>query len=276
MRRRTALSLATAGALALSGIAAPAAAAATGSVTTAIDDAIAIWDDDTGQIIQVTDELFGRLVVVPGSHHVRTLRVQNAGPSDGTLTVAIVNAVAQRGGDGWVDDSFYDDLTINTVPVSALDGVETPVTTEVLAQGATTTVAFDVDFPYEATSGNAAHVGERVFSFDVRLTISGDTPDEPTPSPTPAPEPTPTGTGEPSTAPTTGTGAGTGGTGGTISSGAKPAGTSGLASQTGGVAPELSVPLLLAAAAAAAAAATLTVRALATARRRRAKVTVHR
>jgi hypothetical protein len=235
---------------------APATATSTATATT--DDAIVIWDGDTDQIIQVEDELFGRLVVVPGSHHQRTLRIQNAGPSEGVLTVAIVNAVAHTGGDGWVDDSFYDDLMINEFPASTLDGAETPITTVVLDQGATTTVTFDVDFPWEATSGNAAEVGERLFSFDVRLNLSGDTSDQQTPTPSP-----------------TGSGSGSGGKG-TTTSGTKPAGTSGLASQTGGIAAELNVPLLLAAAAAVAAAATLTLRALATARRRRAMVTVRR
>ncbi|MFF2269345.1 hypothetical protein ACFVTZ_13835 [Cellulosimicrobium cellulans] len=128
--------------------------------------------------VLVDGALLGQVVVVPGDSGGVVLRVRNEGPTGGTLTVSIVDAIAHRdpGGDGWADDAFYDDLTVDGVPASRLEGRRTVVHEAELARGASVDVPVTYDFPAAATSGNRAFVGERLFSFDLLVRIGGDVP----------------------------------------------------------------------------------------------------
>ncbi|WP_194522413.1 hypothetical protein [Cellulosimicrobium sp. JZ28] len=146
------------------------------------------------QALRVDGAGLGEVRVVPGDAGSALLRVRNDGPTAGTLTVSIVDAEALRktDDDTWTPDAFYDDLTVNGVPASQLEGRRTRIQEVPLARGATVDVPLTYDLPVEATTGNTAAVGERRFSFDLLLVIAGDTPGGTgtTPDPTPA-DPTP-------------------------------------------------------------------------------------
>lgn len=136
----------------------------------------------------VDGELFGRVVVVPGDTAARTLRVTNDGPEPGTLTASIVNATAldDASHPAWVDDAFYDHLTVAGRSASSLVGATTTVRTADLAPGEGTDVVLDYGFLAwtgnrtggglhpEAGEVNPGGVGPREFRFDVLLAISGD------------------------------------------------------------------------------------------------------
>ncbi|MGX1576380.1 hypothetical protein [Cellulosimicrobium funkei] len=164
------------------------------------------------QALRVDGAGLGEVRVVPGDAGSALLRVRNDGPTAGTLTVSIVDAEALRktDDDTWTPDAFYDDLTVNGVPASQLEGRRTRIQEVPLARGATVDVPLTYDLPVEATTGNTATVGERRFSFDLLLVIAGVTPDgtgttpdladptsaDPTPAdPTPAAVPGATGRG---------------------------------------------------------------------------------
>ncbi|WP_144680252.1 hypothetical protein [Cellulosimicrobium sp. TH-20] len=149
------------------------------------------------QALRVDGAGLGEVRVVPGDAGSALLRVRNDGPTAGTLTVSIVDAEALRrtDDDTWTPDAFYDDLTVNGVPASQLEGRRTRIQEVPLARGATVDVPLTYDLPVEATTGNTAAVGERRFSFDLLLVIAGDTPDGTGTTPDPADptsaEPTP-------------------------------------------------------------------------------------
>lgn len=144
------------------------------------------------QALRVDGAGLGEVRVVPGDAGSALLRVRNDGPTAGTLTVSIVDAEALRktDDDTWTPDAFYDDLTVNGVPASQLEGRRTRIQEVPLARGATVDVPLTYDLPVEATTGNTAAVGERRFSFDLLLVIAGDTPDGTGTTPDPA-DPTP-------------------------------------------------------------------------------------
>jgi len=168
---------------------APAAAATHAHPNAAVDEDVDVDVDRTlvvrlggpGDGVRVGSSVLGDVVVAPGDSGGSLLRVRNDGPTAGTLTASIVDAVAFRDADdeGWVDDSFYDDLTINDVPASELEGKTTEIRRVELDRGASVDIPVTYDFPAEMTSGNRSVVGERVFSFDVLLRIEGDLPDDP-------------------------------------------------------------------------------------------------
>ena len=168
---------------------APAAAATHAHPNAAVDEDVDVDVDRTlvvrlggpGDGVRVGSSVLGDVVVAPGDSGGSLLRVRNDGPTAGTLTASIVDAVAFRDADdeGWVDDSFYDDLTINDVPASELEGKTTEIHRVELDRGASVDIPVTYDFPAEMTSGNRSVVGERVFSFDVLLRIEGDLPDDP-------------------------------------------------------------------------------------------------
>ncbi len=149
------------------------------------------------QALRVDGAGLGEVRVVPGDAGSALLRVRNDGPTAGTLTVSIVDAEALRktDDDTWTPDAFYDDLTVNGVPASQLEGRRTRIQEVPLARGATVDVPLTYEFPVEATTGNTAAVGERRFSFDLLLVIAGDTPDgtgtTPDPADPPSADPTP-------------------------------------------------------------------------------------
>lgn len=166
-------------------------------------------------------------VSVPGDTATRTLTVRNDGPSDGVLKASIVNVkiLDPEATDAKGDEdqgNFYDDLRLNwngggSNFTTLAQSTETDIQSIRLARGAVTPITIGYEFPVDATSGNKANVAPREASFDVRLTISGDTQPtlpgtiEPTPPPTEgtgSPEPTPTlpGTIEPTPPPTDGNG----------------------------------------------------------------------
>ncbi|MFE5334484.1 hypothetical protein ACFQ8E_01110 [Isoptericola sp. NPDC056573] len=201
-----------------------------------------------GDAILVDGSLLGEVVVVPGDSGRAVLRVRNDGPTAGTLTASVVDAVAFRdaGNASWADDSFYDDLTVNGVPATQLEGRRTVIHEVALDRGATVDIPVDYAFPVEATSGNRAFVGERVFTFDLLLRILGDTPDpdapgddapgDDGPGAVPGDDGPGSGTADRSTA--------TGGTG-TTRTATGDAGTSGLVARTGGAALQADPPWLL-------------------------------
>ncbi|MBE9941443.1 hypothetical protein, partial [Cellulosimicrobium cellulans] len=162
------------------------------------------------QALRVDGAGLGEVRVVPGDAGSALLRVRNDGPTAGTLTVSIVDAEALRrtDDDTWTPDGFYDDLTVNGVPASQLEGRRTRIQEVPLARGATVDVPLTYDLPVAATTGNTAAVGERRFSFDLLLVIAGDTPDGTGTTPDPA-DPT---SAEPTPAAAPGT-TGRGGTG---------------------------------------------------------------
>lgn len=147
------------------------------------------WDGTAGGGLTVDGSYWGEVTVVPGDSGARTVSVRNDGPTGGTLTASIVNAAAFRDRDDprWVDDSFYEDLTVNGISASALEGNRTVVHEVHLARGATTEIP--LSFAFDGWSGNRTGgglhpsgvvvnpdgVGERWFSFDVDLRIAGDT-----------------------------------------------------------------------------------------------------
>lgn len=166
-------------------------------------------------------------VSVPGDSTTRTLTVRNDGPTGGLLKASIVNvkildAEAPDVQDAKDQGNFYDDLKLTWNGGSSnfttlTQSAETDIYSIALDRGASTPITIGYEFPVDATSGNKANVAPREASFDVRLTISGDTQPtlpgtiEPTPPPTPGtatPEPTPTlpGTIEPTPPPTQGSG----------------------------------------------------------------------
>lgn len=147
------------------------------------------WEGSSGGALTVPGALWGEVTVVPGDSDTRVITVRNDGPTDGTLTVSIVNATTSTRLDdpGWVDDAFYDDLTVGGVSASALAGTSTVVHEVPLARGETVQVplsyAFDgwtgnrtgggLEHPSGATV-NPDGVGARSFTFDVQLRIEGD------------------------------------------------------------------------------------------------------
>lgn len=143
------------------------------------DDAIQLSWDGSHYASTTTQSFVGAPVTVPGDSTQRTLSVRNAGPSAGTLVVSIVNvriadpAAADHG-------NFYDDLTLTwtggRASFSTLAHTGDRVVQRIpLERGAQTPVTIGYELPVEATSGNAANVSARRASFDVRLTLTGDT-----------------------------------------------------------------------------------------------------
>lgn len=216
LKRKNLARAAGAGALtaALLGAAVGAAAA-----SPAYEESIQLsWDGST-YAATTTQSFVGTPVTVPGDQAARTLLVRNDGPSEGVLRAVITNVelldpdsedVHHNPDHQAPDDSgryagagdqgdFYDDLTLSwssgEASMTQLDASETTsILTKDLAPGEETEITIGYEFPLEATSGNTANVDPRSASFDVVLTLGGETPAEPEPTepgPTPS-EPTPT------------------------------------------------------------------------------------
>lgn len=123
-----------------------------------------------------TESFVGFPVTVPGDSTSRTIMVRNDGPTDGTLTVSIVDVELLT---PTIDDDFYSDLLIDwQTGRSSIRDLESAGTTRIiempLPQGETTPVTIGYDFPREATSGNKSDVGERQGRFDVLFQLGGD------------------------------------------------------------------------------------------------------
>ncbi|MFE6970446.1 hypothetical protein [Isoptericola sp. NPDC057653] len=214
---------------------ASAAAAAGGTAGTAAGEAdpavVLPWDGRADEVIVVDGALWGRVTVVPGDGDTRSVRVRNDGPTAGELTATIVDAAALDAADDptWVDDAFYDDLTINGVPASVLHQKETLIQTTPLAAGESTDVTLTFAFDghtgnrtgggYDEDAGeivNPDGVGPREFGFDVLLRLAGDAPGpgpEPSPDPSPDPSGTPSEPGDPGPSTPAAPGGGSGGQG---------------------------------------------------------------
>lgn len=176
---------------------------ASASPATESAEIVLSWDGNSYTSV-VGESFVGVPVAVPGDSAKRTLMVRNDGPSAGTLRASIINvkildakAPDLKDTNGMSSDqgNFYDDLRLGWNGGSAsftdlASRAETPFYEVSLAQGAVVPVTIDYQFPIEATSGNKANVSYREASFDVRLTISGETTTS-TPSATPSPIPTP-------------------------------------------------------------------------------------
>ncbi|MCM1012079.1 MULTISPECIES: hypothetical protein [unclassified Brevibacterium] len=123
-----------------------------------------------------TESFVGFPVAVPGDSTSRTIMVRNDGPTDGTLTVSIVDVELLT---PTIDDDFYSDLLIDwQTGRSSIRDLESAGTTRIidmpLPQGETTPVTIGYVFPREATSGNKSDVGERQGRFDVLFQLGGD------------------------------------------------------------------------------------------------------
>ncbi|MFJ2299051.1 hypothetical protein [Oerskovia paurometabola] len=151
-------------------------------------DVVLPWDGETPRSIAVSGELWGQIVVVPGDSGRASVTVRNDGPTTGTLTASIVDVTVHRDTDdpAWIDDRFYDDLTIDGTPVTALEGRATEFLSVDLPPGATTEVP--LLYGFEGWTGNRTGggldgdtgltvnpggVGEREVTFDVLLRIGG-------------------------------------------------------------------------------------------------------
>jgi hypothetical protein len=155
-------------------------------------DVVIPWDGQGSRSIVVTGDLWGDVLVVPGDSGRAGVSVRNDGPTAGTLTASIVDVTVHRSPDdpAWIDDLFYDHLTIDGIPVTELEGRRTLVRSVPLAAGETTEIP--LVFGFEGWTGNRTGggldpsgtvvnpdgVGFREVTFDVDLRIGGDTPDE--------------------------------------------------------------------------------------------------
>lgn len=175
------------------------------------------WHDDGPA--NATETFFGAPVAVPGDHAERSITVTNAGPGDAVLRAEITGvkllspgaadvhnnpahvtpAGDHYGGAGDQGD-FYDDVLIGwgaeSASLTALhDQGSTQVLEVAVKRGEQQTLTLSYDFDVAATSGNTANVADRSASFDVVLTLEGDTegvtPVDPEPKPGPKPEPKP-------------------------------------------------------------------------------------
>ncbi|WP_453983865.1 LPXTG cell wall anchor domain-containing protein [Brevibacterium casei] len=143
------------------------------------DTAIQMSWDGSAYSDTTTETFVGFPVTVPGDSTSRTLTVRNDGPTDGTLTVSIVDVDLLTAD---IPDEFYDDLRIDwkrgSSSIKDLAAAGTTRIMEIpLAKGETTPVTIGYDFPIEATSGNKSNVGARQGSFDVLLELGGDATD---------------------------------------------------------------------------------------------------
>jgi len=107
------------------------------------------------------------VTVVPGYDETRTVAVRNGGATAATLTVAIVDAVTHQE----PRDGFFDELLVNDLSAASLAGRTTVIHTQTLEPGASAQVPVRVSF--RGTGGNGAVVGEKTFSFAVRLALTG-------------------------------------------------------------------------------------------------------
>lgn len=152
---------------------------ATAAEAAPTDTAIQMSWDGSAYSDTTTETFVGFPVTVPGDSTSRTLTVRNDGPTDGTLTVSIVDVDLLTAD---IPDEFYDDLRIDwkrgSSSIKDLAAAGTTRIMEIpLAKGETTPVTIGYDFPIEATSGNKSNVGARQGSFDVLLELGGDATD---------------------------------------------------------------------------------------------------
>ena len=152
---------------------------ATAAEAAPTDTAIQMSWDGSSYSDTTTETFVGFPVTVPGDSTSRTLSVRNDGPTDGTLTVSIVDVDLLTAD---IPDEFYDDLRIDwkrgSSSIKDLAAAGTTRIMEIpLAKGETTPVTIGYDFPVEATSGNKSNVGARQGSFDVLLELGGDATD---------------------------------------------------------------------------------------------------
>lgn len=152
---------------------------ATAAEAAPTDTAIQMSWDGSSYSDTTTETFVGFPVTVPGDSTSRTLTVRNDGPTDGTLTVSIVDVDLLTAD---IPDEFYDDLRIDwkrgSSSIKDLAAAGTTRIMEIpLAKGETTPVTIGYDFPVEATSGNKSNVGARQGSFDVLLELGGDATD---------------------------------------------------------------------------------------------------
>ncbi|MFE2656517.1 hypothetical protein [Brevibacterium sp. NPDC059310] len=167
------------------GLGAPTGLSASHAATTAAQVSAASADysraiqlswDGSSYSDATTESFVGFPVTVPGDSTSRTIMVRNDGPTDGTLTVSIVDVELLT---PTIDDDFYSDLLIDwQTGRSSIRDLESAGTTRIidmpLPQGETTPVTIGYDFPREATSGNKSNVGERQGRFDVLFQLGGD------------------------------------------------------------------------------------------------------
>lgn len=162
----------------------------------AADEIGVAWDPSQPASNTLDRPVFENVRAVPGDTGTRSFVAVNRGDMDATLVASIVDVVVT----GDPDEQWYQDFTINAIPVRDLLGNVTPILTTPLTVGDFAEINLTYDFPESAASGNYG-VDEPpvVVAFEVRLTMSGET--RALPTETPAPTVTPSATPTSSTTP---------------------------------------------------------------------------
>jgi len=150
------------------------------------------WDGGTtgltwhpGSAATAIGSFVGSAVIVPGDSNERTINVRNDGPSAATATVQIVN-VTSSGTSASVNHEL-DSLVHLTWRANqeshdvtwrqAVQAGEPAWTTQFpVAQGQVFQVTAGYYFPSDSTGGRAQGRGSYALGFDVRITLTGDTP----------------------------------------------------------------------------------------------------
>lgn len=171
----------------------------------ALDEVKLSWDG-VNYTSQIGESFIGLPISVPGDSKSRTLKVKNDGPTNGTMTVSIINvelknkeAKESHHVNGENTGDFYDDVKITGITKSGsitksfkeYDNEEKTIIGQFnIDKNEVTDVTIDYEFPFEATSGNKANVDERLATFDVLIEIQGADSEIQTPVPEPGTAPT--------------------------------------------------------------------------------------
>jgi len=151
------------------------------------------WDGTTtnldwagGQYATAQDSFVGTPIAVPGDFETRTAVVKNAGPSDARALVELINVTVVTPPDA-VNTDFQDcvhifieaggktyDATWRGAAGDSVDGTSWSTSFPV-AMDATFPITAGAYFPVDETRGKADGHPSQELSFDVRVTLSGDT-----------------------------------------------------------------------------------------------------
>ena len=152
------------------------------------------WDGTTtnldwvgGQYATTQDSFVGTPVAVPGDFESRTAVVRNAGPSDATAVVELINVAVVTPPEA-VNTDFQDCVHIfietngkryDATWREALDasiGGTSWLTSFPVAMDAAFSITAGAYFPVDETRGQSDGRPSQALSFDVRVTMGGDTP----------------------------------------------------------------------------------------------------
>lgn len=173
----------------------------------AADEIGVAWDPSQPASNTLDRPVFQDIRAVPGDTGTRSFIAINRGEMAATLVASIVDVTVT----GDPDEQWYQDFTINAIPVHDLLGNVTPILTVPLSVTDFAEINLTYDFPESASSGNYGVDEPPVtVAFQVRLEMSGETristptaTPTPTVTPTPSDSPTPSGTPTPTSSATT-------------------------------------------------------------------------